>query len=252
MNAYCDSSVLHLQLLLLLGDRLKSLRKSLGLSAVELASGVGISRATLRAVEAGDPRASMGSYLRVISALGIVGDLALLAAGGMRPVTTKTATAGASRDAPLARIVVSADTSRHRIQDLQSLALHEEAVRRIRTDPALLHQAQAVLQKWLNAGDQRSASLWVEWKDILEHRKWRRALGRTQRAQELRQASPLATVLPPEVRKRILQDVRDLKEGVVFEIAGRARQLQAPFGRATGDGRNLTLNPQDCTIAGAH
>lgn len=191
---------------------------------MEMASRAGISRATLRAVEDGDPTPSMGTYLKVISALGIVGDFALLAAGGMRPVTSNTAAAGASCDTPLARIVVSADTSRHRIQDLQSLALHEEAVRRVRADPALLHQAQAVLQTWLNAGDQRSATLWVEWKEILGHRKWRKALGRTQRAQELRQASPLATVLPPEVRKRILQEVRGLKEGVVLEIAGMARQ----------------------------
>jgi len=219
-----NSTVLHLHLLIQLGERLRGLRKSQGLSTVEMASRVGISRATLRAVEAGDPTPSMGTYLRVMSALGIVGDLALLADGAMRPVMPNTAPAGASREAPLARIVVSADTSRHRIQDLQSLALHEEAERRVRADPALLQQAQAVLQKWLDAGEQRSASLWVEWKDILEHRKWRKALGRTHRAQELRQASPMASVLPPEVRKRILQEVRDLKEGVVIETAGRARQ----------------------------
>lgn len=224
MNAYSDSSVLQLHLLLQLGDRLRRLRKSQGLSTVEMASRVGVSRRTLSAVEAGDPTSSMGTYLKVISALGILGDLALLADDAMRSVTSNTAAAGASSEALLARIVVSADTSRHRIQDLQSLALHEEAVRRVRAEPALIQQAQAVLQKWLDAGDQRSASLWVEWKDILEHRKWRKALGRTHRAQELRQASPMTAVLPPEVRKRILQEVRELKEGVVLEIAGRARQ----------------------------
>lgn len=217
-------SLLQLYLLLQLGDRLRHLRKSQGLSTVEMASRAGISRATLRAVEAGDPTPSMGTYLKVLSALGIAGDLALLADRVTRPATSNTAAAGASSYAPLARIVVSADITRHRIQDLQSLALHEEAVRRVRADPALIQQAQAVLQKWLDAGDQRSASLWVEWKDILEHRKWRKALGRNHRAQELRQASPMTAVLPPEVRKRILQEVRDLKEGVVFEIAGRACQ----------------------------
>lgn len=224
MIAPSDSPVLQLQLLLQLGDRLRRLRKSQGLSTMEMASRVGISRATLRAVEAGDPTPSLGTYLKVLSALGIAGDLALLADGVTRPATSNTAAAGTSSDAPLARIFVSADTSRHRIQDLQSLALHEEAVRRVRAEPALIQQVQAVLQKWLDAGDQRSASLWVEWKDILEHRKWRKALGRTHRAQELRQASPMTAVLPPEVRKRILQEVRELKEGVVLEIAGRARQ----------------------------
>ncbi len=124
----------------------------------------------------------------------------------------------------LARIVVSVDTTRYRIQGLRSLAMHEEAVRRVRAEPELIQQARAVLQKWLNAGDQRSATLWVEWKDILEHRNWRKALERNHRAEELRQASPMTAVLPPEVRKRILQEVRDLKEGIVLEIAGRARQ----------------------------
>lgn len=219
-----NSSVLHLHLLHQLGDRLRRLRKAQGLSSVEMASRIGISRATLRAVEEGDPTRSMGAYLRVMSALSIVGEFALLSDDSMRSVTSNTAAAGTSRDAPLARIVVSADTTRHRIQDLRSLALHEEAVRRVRAEPALLQQAQAVLQRWLNAGDQRSASLWLEWKDILEHRKWRKALGRTHRAQELRQASPMTAVLPPEVRKRILQEVRELKEGVVLEIAGRARK----------------------------
>lgn len=33
---------------------------------------------------------------------------------------------------------------------------------------------------------------------------------------QLRQASPLVTVVPEEVRKRILQQVRDLKAGVVM------------------------------------
>ena len=214
-----NSSVLQLQLLLQLGDRLRRLRKSQGLSTVEMANRVGISRTTLSAIETGDPAPSIGTYLRVMSALEIVGDLALLAAGVMRPVTPNTAAAGSIRNAPLVRIVVSADTSRHRIQDLQSLALHEEAVRQVRADPALLQQAQAVLQKWLDARDQRSVSLWVEWKDFLEHGKWRKVLGRTQRAQELRQASPMATVLPPEVRKRILREVRALREGVVFETS---------------------------------
>ena len=76
MNAYSDSSVLQLHLLLQLGDRLRRLRKSQRLSTMEMASRVEISRATLRAVEAGNPTQAIGTYLRVMSALGIVGDLA--------------------------------------------------------------------------------------------------------------------------------------------------------------------------------
>lgn len=39
-------------------------------------------------------------------------------------------------------------------------------------------------------------------------------LGRTRRAQELRQASPLVTVLPEHVRQSILAQVSSLKKGI--------------------------------------
>jgi hypothetical protein len=37
---------------------------------------------------------------------------------------------------------------------------------------------------------------------------------KTRRAQELRQASPIVTLLPEETRLRILKEVRELKAGV--------------------------------------
>jgi len=43
---------------------------------------------------------------------------------------------------------------------------------------------------------------------------WRKALGRTRHAQQLRQASPLVTVLPEDVRLRILEQVRELKKEI--------------------------------------
>src|SRR3989344_1374846 len=82
-----NSSVIQLHLLLQLGDRFRRLRESQGLSTVETASRLGISRATLRAVEAGDPTPSIGTYLIVMSALGILGDLALLVDEVTPPVT---------------------------------------------------------------------------------------------------------------------------------------------------------------------
>ena len=122
------------------------------------------------------------------------------------------------------QVLVSADESRHEIQDLQSLALHEEAVRLIRSDPALLHQAEETLQRWLLSGNSRSSGLWKEWEDILGKGKWRKVLGWTRRAQELRQASPLTTVLPDPVRRSILDQVRALKKGVLLGGA----ESQAP------------------------
>ncbi len=216
MNHLNTSTVLERQLLLQLGDRLKRLRKAQGLGTVEMAKQVGLSRMTLSAVEAGDPGPSMGTYLRVMSVLGISGELALLAGDTMQPAPAGSAAAKSRRLRPVVQVLVSADESRHQIQDLQSLALHEEAVRLVRSEPPLLQQAQETLGRWLQSGNSRSSALWREWQDILTHGKWRKVLGRTRRAQELRQASPLVTVLPAETRQRILDEVRGLKNGIAL------------------------------------
>ena len=93
-------------------------------------------------------------------------------------------------------------------------------MRRARTDPLLVQKALDTVERWLEIGDSRSSGLWREWQDILSKGAWRKALGRTRRAQELRQASPLATVLPEDVRQDILAQVRGLKQGVVLGDAG--------------------------------
>lgn len=216
MNTPDNAAVLERHLLLQLGDRLKRLRKAQGLGTVVMAQRAGISRTTLSAVEAGDPGPSIGTYLRVMSILGVAGELALLAGDTLQPPPPDTAAARSRRARPAVQLIVSADPSRHQIQDLQSLALHEEAVRRVRDDPALLQQAQATLERWLRGGPSRSSSLWKEWQAILAQGQWRKALGRTRRAQELRQASPLSTVLPDDVRQSILAQVSELRKGVVL------------------------------------
>lgn len=216
MNYLDTTAALERQLLLQLGDRIKRLRKARGLGTVEMAKRVGLSRMTLSAVEAGDPGPSIGTYLRVMSVLGVSGDLALLAGDTMQPAPAGSAAAKSRRPRPVVQVLISADTSQHQIQDLQSLALHEEAVRLVRSEPARLQQAQETLGRWLQSGNSRSSALWLDWQDILTHGKWRKVLGRTLRAQELRQASPLVTVLPTEARQRILDEVRDLKKGIVL------------------------------------
>lgn len=202
------------QLLLQLGDRLKRLRKAKGLGTVEVAAGAGIARNTLRAIESGDPAPAIGSYLRVMSALGISGDLALLAGDVMQPALPDSAAARSRRAPPTVRIHVSADQAKHQLQDLQSLALHEEAVRLAKAHPALIQQALDTAQSWLATGDSRSALLWKEWVNILQDGAWRKVLGRSRHAQQLRQASPLVTILPEETRERILQQAIDLKKGI--------------------------------------
>ena len=208
--------LLERQLLLQLGDRLKRLRKAQGVGTVEMSARAGITRNTLRAVEAGDPAPSIGTYLRLMSIMGISGELALLAGDTMQPPPADSAAARSRRAAPIVQVRVSVDDARHLLQDLQSLALHEEAVRLAKANPALVLQAQDTAKRWLATGDSRSASLWREWQSILSACAWRKVLGRTRHAQQLRQTSPLVTVLPEEARQRILQQVNNLKKGVLI------------------------------------
>lgn len=210
------SIILERQLLLQLGDRLKRLRKAQGVGTVEMATRAGIARNTLRAIEAGDPAPSIGNYLRVMSVLGISGELALLAGDTVLPPPADSAAARSRRAAPVVQVRVSAEDGRHRLQDLQSLALHEEAVRLAKANPSLVLQAQETARRWLATGDVRSTSLWREWQRILAAGAWSKALGHTRHAQQLRQASPLVTILPEEVRQRILKQVSKLKMGVVI------------------------------------
>ena len=64
-----------------LGERLGRVRKQRGVSAAALALELDISRNTLKAAESGDPSVTMGTYLRILSSLGLVQDLALVATG---------------------------------------------------------------------------------------------------------------------------------------------------------------------------
>ena len=206
-------------LLLQLGDRLMSRRKAMGLSAVEIAKRAKISRTTLKAVEAGAPGTSIGSLVRVMSALGISGDLVHLASGWMIARQQDAAADGTRLSSTAMQVLVSADDSRHRIQDLQSLVLHEEAVRLVQKDSTLLLKAQNTLERWLRPGGSRSDPLWLEWRAILKGAAWREVLSNTQRAQQLRQASPLTTVLPEETRQQVLAQIGELKSGIVLNIS---------------------------------
>lgn len=78
-------SALEQTLLRQLGQRLARARKARKLSASALAIELGISRNTLKAAECGDASVTMGTYLRILSALGMAGDLAFLGAGADAP-----------------------------------------------------------------------------------------------------------------------------------------------------------------------
>jgi len=68
------------RLLTALGERLRLARLRRKLSNAVVAQRAGISRTTLYKVEAGDPGATLGSYVRVLAVLGLENDLQALAA----------------------------------------------------------------------------------------------------------------------------------------------------------------------------
>ena len=213
------SSALDRQLLIQLGERLRRARQKQGLTTVALAERAGVSRMTLSAVEAGEPAPTMGTYLRVMSALGVAGDLALVATGELR---------GDPVEAAESKIELGASDAPHDIQDLQSLLLHEEAVRLLRQQPELISSALEILEKWRASGSANSRPLLDEWSVILHRRNWRRVLARTRRSKELRQASPLTVLLPSEVRERVLKDVRVLKGGMTLGHMHSASRPRRP------------------------
>lgn len=217
MIAADTAHLLDRQLLLQLGDRLKRLRQAQGLGTVEMAARTGVTRNTLRAVEAGDPSPAMGTYLRVMSVLGVSGELALLAGDTLQPAPSDSAAARSRRAVPVVQVRVTGGDAAHELQDLQSLVLHEEAVRRAKADPALVERAQNTVERWLASGDSRSASLLREWQAILKAASWRKVLSRTRHGQQLRQASPLVTILPEDVRLGILKQASELRKGVLIE-----------------------------------
>ena len=229
MNTSELNPILERQLLLQQGDRIRRLRKAQGLGTVELSRLAKLTRNTLRSIEAGDPSPSIGAYLRVMSVLGVSGELALLAGDTIQASPVGSAGARSKRIAPNVEVRVLPDNAGHRLQDLQSLALHEEAVQLVKVDPTLLLQAQDTLDRWIANGDSRSASLWREWQTILSAGSWRKVLGRTRYAQQLRQTSPLVTILPEEVRQRILKDVSALKKGLVFGSSLTSSQDEQDF-----------------------
>lgn len=178
-----------------LGARLRAARRARRHSSAELAARVGISRTTLWAVERGDPSPTLGTYVRVLSALGLVDGLAQLGSPGAAP---------AASDVPR--------PDRHGPQDLQSLLLHREAVALLRTDPGLVARLERTLTRWLQRDDPNSRPLLERWCDIIAARDWDAALAEDEEGQQLRQASPLPTLLPEQTRVAVIREVKAFKD----------------------------------------
>lgn len=239
-----DTSVMNRHLLLQLGDRLRALRKARGMTAEQMAEAAGITRKTLRSVEAGDPTPAIGTYLRVMAVLGINGELALLAGDMLSPPLPGSAAARSKRPPPAVKVEIGPSAARHQTQDLLSMALHEAAVRLVKKSPELTNTARDTLARWMHEHpSSRSMSLWREWASILESSSWQKVMASTARAQQLRQASPLAAVVPEPTRRKILQELADIKSGVVLEspsLQSLLRDAALDNGRQDEDGQPPT------------
>jgi hypothetical protein len=84
-------------------------------------------------------------------------------------------------------------------------------VKLLRKQPALVDKAMAILARWQASADSHAAPLLDEWARILEARDWRRVTANTERARQLRQASPITPLLPDATRQRIRSEVAALK-----------------------------------------
>lgn len=193
-------SALGRQLLAQLGVRLRNARLDRGISSVDFARQLAISRTTLHAIESGDSSPSIGVYVRVMAALGLVGDLALLGTGESEPQLD-----------PAIELSRNAASRPHAAQDYQSLLMHRVAVRLLQGNPALIQRVIDTLDRWMATSDSNSRPLLEEWRDLIARGKWARALERNEHARELRQASPLTTVVPDDVRLDIIRKVKAWK-----------------------------------------
>ncbi len=102
----------------------------------------------------------------------------------------------------------------HGPQDYQSLLMHHEAVRMLREDPLLAAKSMAALDRWDKTMDVRSKPLRDRWRRIIEEQDWSLATQESEFGNQLRQASPLAILLPNKVRFEIIRQVRKLKDAI--------------------------------------
>jgi len=96
----------------------------------------------------------------------------------------------------------------HLRHDLRSLALHQEAVRVLRSAPEKAGRVLEVLARWEATGDPHTKPLWAEWRRIIEAQLWHLAVEESDRGQQLRQASPLGFVLDENQRATIFDRFR--------------------------------------------
>jgi hypothetical protein len=102
--------------------------------------------------------------------------------------------------------------SHHAPQDYQSLLMHKEAVRMLIEDPSLAEKSLQALARWDKTMGIRSKPLRDRWIEIIRDKDWALATQESELGNQLRQASPLAILLPNQVRFAIIRHIRQLKD----------------------------------------
>lgn len=95
--------------------------------------------------------------------------------------------------------------------DARSLALHHAAARRLRQEPARFERVKGTLARWRATVHPASQPLLAQWEALVAQGLeacLRAAEDPSERGQTLRQASPLAGVLEPRERFRVLSESR--------------------------------------------
>lgn len=82
----------------------------------------------------------------------------------------------------------------------------------IQEDPALADKALETLARWDTHLSVRSKPLRDQWIKIIQNKNWDLAVEDSELGNQLRQASPLAVLLPNDVRFDIIRKIRKLKE----------------------------------------
>lgn len=82
----------------------------------------------------------------------------------------------------------------------------------ILSDPSLERKALGILARWESHVCDRSKPLRDQWVKIIKTHDWSLALEDSERGSQLRQASPLAILLPSDVRLRIIRSIKAEKE----------------------------------------
>lgn len=82
----------------------------------------------------------------------------------------------------------------------------------LESDPSLVEKLLSILADWDTHVSNRSRPLREKWVQIIKERNWSLAVEESELANQLRQASPMASLLPSAVRFEIIRRVRTLKD----------------------------------------